>query len=46
MPAALFAAQPLLHAVRAMSTILELEEPREVVELLERLDAIGESMRA
>jgi len=44
-PAALFAAQSLLYACRATSSILELNEPAEVGELLERLDAVAESMR-
>jgi hypothetical protein len=41
LPAALFAAQSLVHAIRAVSTIAELPEPAELDELLERIDATG-----
>jgi len=39
LPSVLFAAQSLLYAVRAVSTILEFPEPAELDELLQRIEA-------
>ena len=42
LPAVLFAAESLVHATRAASTILGREEPRELDELM-RIEATGQA---